>query len=386
MDFSWTEEQLAYKQRVIDLARDDLLLEAEIDAEEPRRKVVPFPMHAWKKCADFGIQGLCIPAEYGGQGKDSLSAVLALEGFGYACHDLGLSYALSAQMWSLQPALLHFGSEAQKQQYLAPLCRAEKMGAFAMTEPGAGSDTSTLNTIAEKKDGTYVINGAKEFVTFGPSADFAVVFAATNPEQGRWGISAFIVERGTAGFDQSEALAKLGLHNVPLGEFTFTDCVVKESQRLGPEGVGMSLFAKVMESERAYILAPHVGIMQRQLEQAVAFAKQRKQFGQAIGKNQSVANRLVDMKMRMELAKLLLYKTAWLDASDQPAQMEATLTKLHLSESLVASSLDLIRTFGARGYMEKYGLHCNLADSVGGLIYGGTADIQRVVIARLLGL
>ncbi|MGI9286608.1 MAG: acyl-CoA dehydrogenase family protein [Pseudomonadales bacterium] len=386
MDFSWTEEQLAYKQRVIDFTRNELLLNVERDAVEPHGEVLPFPLHAWKQCADFGIQGLCIPVEYGGQGKDSLSAVLALEGFGYACHDLGLSYSLSAQMWSLQPALLHFGSEAQKQQYLTPLCRAEKMGAFAMTEPGTGSDTSTLKTTAEKKGGTYIINGTKEFVTFGPSADFAVVFAATNPEQGRWGISAFIVQRGTAGFEQSDALPKLGLHNVPLGEFTFTDCIVDESQRLGPEGVGMSLFAKVMEAERAYILAPHLGIMQRQLEQALAFAKERKQFGQSIGKNQSVSNRLVDMKMRLELAKLLAYKTAWLDATDQPTQMEASLTKLHVGESLVASSLDLIRTFGARGYMKKYGVHSDLTDSVGGLIYGGTADIQRVVIARLLGL
>lgn len=382
MDFSWSDEQLAYQQQVIRFASDELLL----DDQHSSQIIQPFPRRAWQQCAEFGIQGLCIPREFGGQNKDILTAVLALEGFGYACKDMGLSYSLAAQMWSLQPALLHFGSAEQKQRYLTPLCRAEKIGAFAMTEPGTGSDTSTLSTRAEKRGKSYVINGVKQCVTFGPDADFAVVFASTNPEQGRWGVSAFIVDRGTEGYEQGDALAKLGLHSAPLGELTFTNCVVADSQRLGPEGAGMSMFAKVMESERAYILTPHLGIMQRQLEQAIAYARERKQFGRPVGKNQSVSNRLVDMKLRLEMAKLMTYKTAWLHSSGQPAPMEASMTKLHLGESLLQSSLDLIRTFGARGYLHEYGVHSDLPDSIGGLFYGGTADIQRVVIARLLGL
>ena len=377
MDFSWTDEQTAFKNSVVQFAQNDL----EIDPDS-----TGFPVEAWKRCANFGVQGFNVPKQYGGQGLDILTTVLALEGFGYGCPDPGLSYAISAQMWSLQPALIHFGSEQQKQHYLSALCRAELIGAFAMTEPENGSDTANLKTVAKKNGDTYTINGAKEFVTFGPLADFALIFATTNPEHGAWGISAFLIDKDTPGFEQSGPSAKFGLHSTPLGEFSFNQCKVHESQRLGPEGVGMSLFAKVMEGERGYILTPHLGAMERQLEHAVAFAKKRRQFGQSIGKNQSVSNRLVDMKLRLELAKLMVYKTAWLDHTGQSLQMEAPLTKLCLSEFYVISSLDSIRTYGARGFLKKYDVGGDLMDAVGSLIYGGTADIQRVVIARLLGL
>jgi len=377
MDFSWTPKQSELRESVVGFAQNDLA------AEAPQGQ---FAAAAWKRCADFGIQGFNIPKAYGGWGLDMLSTVYAMEGFGYGCPDPAFSYALSAQMWSLQPALQHFGSEKQKQEYLLPLCRAELMGSFAMTEPESGSNTANLKTLATKKLDTYVITGTKEFVTFGPLADFALIFASTNPGHGAWGTSAFLIDKGTPGFVQSEALEKFGLHSTPLGKFELDHCEIHESQRLGPEGVGMSIFSKVMESERAYILTPHLGAMERQLEQTITFVKDRQQGGVSIGKYQSVSNRIVDMKLRLELAKMMLYKTAWLQDTGQSLQIEAPLTKLCLSESFVSSSLDSIRTFGARGFMQKYSVGGDLMDAVGSLIYGGTADIQRMVIARLLGL
>ena len=381
MDFSWTDEQLAFQQKVRDFA--DEHLNKDTLGENERGD---FSWEKWRACAEFGIQGLHVPVEYGGSGRDILSTLLAMEGLGYACRENGFPYAINSQMWSLQPALLKFGNEDQKKKYLPPLCRGEWIGAFGITEAETGSDSYSMQTSAVKCDGGYVINGHKSYITNAPNAEFAVIFAVTDPSQGRWGISAFIVENGTQGFTRSAVRSKMGLRTAHMGDLSLEDCFVEESQRLGAEGAGMSMFTTAMESERGYVFASQLGRQQRQLEESIEYARKREAFGQPIGKFQSVANRIVDMKLRLETARLLLYKLAWLDDNGKSLSIDASLAKLQLSETFVDSSMDAIRVQGVRGYLSEFEVERDLRDGIGGLIYSGTSDIQRVIVARLLGL
>jgi len=381
MDFSWTDEELSIRSEVIKFAQKEL----NNDLVE-REKKGEFSRENWQKCARFGIQGLPVPETYGGAGADILTTILTMESLGYGCRDNGLIFALNAQMWSVQLPILNFGSEAQKQKYLPRLCNGELIGAHGMTESESGSDAYNLHTRAVRHGEGYLLNGTKVFVTNAPVADLALVFAITEPKLGQWGITAFIVEKGTSGFSVTRDLDKMGLRTAALGELVLQDCYLPAENRLGPEGAGVALFSGAMESERAYILAGHVGAMERQLETCVLYARERRQFGQSIGKFQAVANRIADMKVRLETARLMLYKVAWLKKIGKPAAMEAAIAKLYLSECFTQSSQDAIRVHGGYGYMTEFEIERDLRDAIGGTIYSGTSDIQRVVIARWLGL
>jgi len=381
MDFSWTEEQLDFKNAVIEFAQKELnkgLIERDKEGE--------LSLENWHKCAQFGILGLAIPEEYGGSGADILTTMLVMEGLGYGCQDNGLIFAMNAQMWSVQHPILVFGSEAQKQKYLPDLCSGRLIGAHAMSEPDSGSDAYSLHTRAKRVTEGYVLNGTKMFVTNAPIANMAVVFATVDPNKGIGGVTAFLVDEGTPGLKLSRNIEKMGLRTSPMGEVILEDCFVPIESRLGAEGAGSSIFNSSMEWERSCILGSHVGAMERQLEACIRYARERRQFGQAIGKFQSVANRVADMKVRLETARLLLYKVAWLKQMGKSAIMEAALAKLYLSECFVQSSLDAIRTYGGYGYTTEFEVERDLRDAIGGTLYSGTSDIQRVIIARWLGL
>jgi alkylation response protein AidB-like acyl-CoA dehydrogenase len=255
-----------------------------------------------------------------------------------------------------------------------------------MSEPDSGSDAFSLRTRAVKVDGGYVLNGSKMFVTNGPVADMAVVFANIDPEKGRWGVTAFLIDYDTPGFSVSKEIEKMGLRTSPMSELILQDCFIPDDQRLGPEGAGGSVFNSSMEWERSCILATHVGAMERQFEDAVRYARDRRQFGQSIGKFQSVSNRIADMKVRLETARLILYKVAWLKKEGKSAVMEAAIAKLFLSEAFVSSSEDAMRIRGGYGYMTEFEVERDLRDAYGGVFYSGTSDIQRQIIARLAGL
>ena len=381
MNFTWNDEQLARKAAAIAFAEANLN-ENLID----RNREGIWSWEAWRKCADYGLLGLVVPQAYGGSEEDIMTAILIMEGIGYGCKENALPFALNSHMWSVQPAIQKFGSEAQKEKYLPKLVKGEWIGAFGITEVETGSDSYALQTQAKKVDGGYVLNGSKAYITFAPICELCVVFATTNPNLGRWGISAFVVERGTPGFSTPPVEEKMGLRTTPFGKLVFEDCFIPEENRLAPEGAGVSIFTTAMESERSYIFASQLGRMERQLEENITFARQRKAFGQSIGKFQSISNRIVDMKMRLETARLLLYKVAWLEQQGKPLLMDAAMAKLHLSEMFVESSLDAVRIHGAQGYATEFEIERDLRDSVGGLIYSGTSDIQRNIIARLMGL
>jgi alkylation response protein AidB-like acyl-CoA dehydrogenase len=381
IDLSWTDEQLAFKKAVIDFAQKELstgLLERDRAGELSREH--------WLKCAQFGLLGLAIPEAYGGSGVDVLTAMLVMEGLGYGCRDNGLIFAMNAQMWSVQHPILTFGTDEQKQKYLPRFCSGEIIGAHGMSEPDSGSDAYSLRTTARRVTDGYVLNGTKTFVTNAPLAQVALVFATVDKSKGFGGITAFLVETGTPGFSVGRPIDKMGLRTSPMGELVFEDCFLPAENRLGREGAGSSIFNDSMEWERSCILGSHVGAMERQLELCIRYARERRQFNQPIGKFQSVSNRIADMKLRLETARLLLYKVAWLKKAGKPAIMEAALAKLYLSESFVQSSLDAIRTMGGYGYMSEFEVERDLRDAIGGTIYSGTSDVQRVIIARFLGL
>ncbi len=381
MDFSWTAEQLEFRQAIVEFGRkalqDDLIR---------RDKGAEFSHELWRRCAEFGIQGLPFPEQYGGGGSDILTTMLAMEALGYACRDNGLLFGLAAQMWSVQMPIFRFGTEAQKQKYLPKLNSGEWIGAHGMSEPDSGSDAFSLRTLAEPRGDHYLLNGTKTFVSEAPVADLFLVFATIDPHKGVLGLTGFLIERGLPGFQVGKPIEKMGLKTSPMAELIFEDCRVPAENRLGREGRGATVFNDSMEWERGCILACYLGAMERQLEACVAYAKERRQFGKPIAEFQSVSNRLVDMKVRLETSRLLLYKGAWVKQANGTAGADTAIAKLYLSEAWVRSCLDAVQIHGGYGFTTEYEVERDLRDSIGSTLYSGTSEIQRNLIARSLGL
>ena len=381
MDFSLSTEQRELMEAATTFARRELNQDLA-----KRDDTGEFPREAWQACAKFGIQGLPVPAELGGAGSDVLTTTLVMEALGYGCRDNGLLFSLNAQMWSVELPLVIFGSAAQQQAYLPGLMTGEVIGGHAMTEPESGSDALHMRARAERRDGYYLLNGAKQYITNAPVADVLLVYAGAADRPGLAGLSAFLVEAGTPGLVISSGFEKMGLRTSPMGEITLTDCHVPAENRLGPEGAGMAIFNSSMEWERSCLFASAVGAMRRQLDSCVDYATSREQFGQPIGKFQAVAGKLADMYVRLEAARLLVYRVAWLKQQGRSAPAEAAAAKLFTSEAWVHSSRDAIQAHGAFGYLKEAGIERDLRDALAGTIYSGTSEIQRVILARMLGL
>jgi len=381
MDFSWTNEQKELLDAIEQFGRDEL--DSEL-IENDRDRV--FDHEGWKKCGKFGVMGMPVPAEYGGLGLDPVTTVAALERLGYACRDNGLIFSINAHMWTVNMPLVSFGTSDQKARYLQRLCSGELIGANATSEPGSGSDAYSLRTTAEKRGDVYVLNGSKTWVTNGPIADLIVVYATVDPSKGARGVSAFLVEKGTPGLTVSKKLEKMGLRTSPMAELYLDHCEVAASNRLGKEGAGTNLFTHAMIWERGCILAGAVGSMRRLLESCLRYARERKQFGQPIGKFQLVASKIVDMKMRLDSSRQLLYHGAWVRSQGKPGILEAAMAKLHISEAWVRCCEDALQIHGGAGYMVDYEIEREMRDALASRIYSGTSEIQRTIIAGMLGL
>jgi alkylation response protein AidB-like acyl-CoA dehydrogenase len=260
------------------------------------------------------------------------------------------------------------------------------IAAHAMSEPGSGSDAFSLTTTATPTADGYRLNGSKTFVTNAPLADLFVVFARTPGTEGFSGLTGFLIDAGTPGLSVGPPFEKMGLHSSRMAEVFLDDCEVPASTLLGRKGGGMPVFAAAMEQERSMILASTIGTMERDLDRSVAHARDRRQFGQPIGKFQAVSHRLVEMKLRLETARLLLYRLGWLLDHDRSSALDSSLVKLHLGESFVASTLDALQIHGGYGYMAEYGLESDVRDALASRIYSGTSDIQRNLAARHMGL
>jgi alkylation response protein AidB-like acyl-CoA dehydrogenase len=375
MDFSLTEDQRALRESATQLARTHLASEQS-----------EFSRERWQRCADFGVQGWPLPEQFGGSGADVLTTMLGMEALGYGGADQGLLFSLHAHMWAVEMPILAFGTDEQKQRFLPQLCDGRFVGAHGMSEPDSGSDAFALRARAERRGDRYVLNGTKTFVTNAPAADLLLVFATVNPKRAMWGITAFLIERDRPGLSIGTPFAKMGLSASPMAEVALQDCEIPVENRLGREGQGATLFNHSMGWERACILASTVGAMERQLEICIEYAKTRHQFGRPIGSFQLVASKLADMKLRLETSRLLLYRSAWSQSEGGMTALEAAMVKLHISEAAVQSALDAIQIHGGYGYMKEYGVERALRDAVGGRLYSGTSEIQRIIIARSLGL
>lgn len=381
MDFDRSEAQNRLRERVIEFCQAELA-----DDVVARDAASDFPHEAWRACAAFGIQGLPVPTHYGGGDADPLTFTIAMEALGYGCSDGGLLFALGAQICSVEAPILRFGTEHQKARFLPGLCDGSILGAHAMSEPASGSDAFSLATTAERSGDDYVLNGSKRFVTMASLAHVIVVFAKTRPAAGFAGVSVFLVDPSSPGLDIGPAVSKMGLRSVPFCELSFNDCRVPADCMLGRPGAGFAIFNHSMEWERSHIFAGPVGAMHRQLERTIAYANERRQFGEAISNYQAVSHRIVDIEMRLRIARLLLYELAWLRSQGRSVAIESSVVKLWLSESFLSSSLDALFVHGGIGYMSDSGLERDVRDAVGGCIYSGTSDIQRNLIASRLGL
>jgi alkylation response protein AidB-like acyl-CoA dehydrogenase len=381
MDFAPTPDQQALCDSVLRFGKEKLGARA---ADHDRNAT--FDEEGWKACADFGALGWPLPKEYGGGGLDPLTAVMAYEALGYACADNGLMFAINNHLFACAVYIADHGTEEQRRRWLPGLCDGSLVGAHALSEPEAGSDMLSLRTTAVRDADRYVLNGTKKFISNGPRADLFIVFARTSdsgaPQQG---LSAFLVPARTPGLSVRD-IPKAGLRGTLMGEITFDACVLGPDQLLGSEGAGYRLFTATMEWERGFMFASQVGVLSRLLDRCVEYAAGRRQFGKAIGSFQSVSNKIADMRVRLELARLMLYKVGWLRAQGRFAMHEASMLKLYVSESLKATALDAMQIHGARGYTEELGIEREVRDVLAGTIYGGTSDIQRSIIAGLLGL
>lgn len=386
MEQQWTSVELTEAQQelqdaAIKFARAEL---AEDMVRRDREEC--FSREAWRKCGAFGVLGMPVPAEFGGTAHGLTELLAVMEGLGYGARDQGLLFSINAHLWTNSIPLLRYGTEEQKRRYLPRLSSGELIGANAASEPDAGSDIFSMRTRAEKRGNCYVLNGTKMFVTNAPVADLIVAYATLDPGLGPMGITAFLVERTAPGVSISRPLEKMGLRTSPMAEVIFDGCTIPAANRLGREGRGVEVFECSMEWERGCILANCLGVMRRQLEESIAYARSRRQFGKPIGKYQSVANRIVDMKLRLDTCRPLVYRIGRLKDRNRPAMLEAAVAKLYVSECFVQSSLDAIQIRGGYGYMTEQQVERDLRDAVGGTLYSGTSEIQRNIIAKCLGL
>jgi alkylation response protein AidB-like acyl-CoA dehydrogenase len=346
----------------------------------------PFSLADRRRCGDFGLFGLSIPVEFGGGGLGALATAHVIEAFGRRCSNGGLLFSAAAHLFACAMPISEYGEIEVKRSLLPNLARGDFLGANAITESEAGSDVASLRTTAVRDGDEYIINGTKSYVTNGPIADVLLTYAVTHARGGFFGLSAFAIDRRTPGVVTGKPFPKVGLHAAPTSQVYFENCRVPASRRLGEEGQGMAIFQASMSWERGCLFAAYLGAMERDLTTAVTFARERTQFGRPIGKNQAVAHRIADMKVRLEAARLLLYRSCWLKDEGRESVLDISLAKLAVSEAAVQSGMDLIRIHGSLGISTESRLADSLFNALPSTIFSGTSEIQRDLISGSLGL
>jgi len=382
VDFALSDEQRLLRDEIVRLARRELSPGAR-----QRDRTGAFSRELWGRCAEMGLLGLPVPTEYGGAGLDPVSTAIALEALGYGCEDGGLVFSLCAHLLACVVPIWLEGSEEQKHRLLPGLCDGSRIAVNAMSEPDSGSDAFAMATRAEPDGDGFRLSGTKTFCSNAPIANLALVYAVTDPDKGyHGGITAFLIEADSPGFKVGQTFEKMGLRTSPIGEVVLDDIRIQSHNILGEVGAGATIFVQSMEWERTLIGACHVGAMQRLLERSIEYARYRTASGQSIGKFQAVSHRIVEMKIRLDAARLLVQHAAWRLGRFRDVAVDASVAKIFVSESLVETALGAVRTLGGYGFMAEYDVERTLRDAVGGLLYSGTNDIQRNVIARWLGL
>ncbi len=377
MDFELGEEQ----QMVRETTRAFVEREVKPVASRLDREAI-YPSELVKRLSELGLMGIVVPQEFGGSGMDLLSCVVAMEEISKAWASLAV--AMSVQNSLVCAPIARFGSAAQKKKYLSSLARGERLGCYALTEPGSGSDAGSIQTRAKRVDDDFVLNGNKIFTTNGNRADLAIVYAVTDPAKGKKGISAFIVEKNSPGFVVGKLEDKLGLRSSDTASLLFEDCRVPGENLLGTEGEGFTIALVTLDGGRIGIAAQALGIAQGCLEESVAYAQQRRQFGRAIAEFEAIQWMLADMATEIDAARLLTYRAAWLAEQGRTFTKEAAMAKLFASEAANRAAYKAIQIFGGYGYTKEFAVERFFRDARITTIYEGTSEIQRLVIARRL--
>ena len=377
MDFHFNEEQHMMRRMVRDFAEKEIAPFIPVMEETEQ-----FPRHIVKKMGEMGLMGIPVPEEWGGVGADFVSYILAINEISKVSATLGVILSVHTSVGT--NPILHFGTQEQKQAYVAKLATGEFLGAFALTEPHAGSDASSLRTTAVRKDDAYVLNGNKVFITNGGEADTYIAFAVTDPGKGAKGISAFIVEKDTPGLVVGKKEKKMGLHGSNTTELIFENAIVPAANLLGQEGEGFTIAMANLDKGRIGIAAQALGIAEAALQYATEYARERKQFGQPIGKIQAVGFKLADMATKAEAARLLVYRAAWLCSQGLPCTKEASMAKLFASDAAMKLATEAVQIFGGYGYTREYPVERLFRDAKITQIYEGTNEIQHLVITKQL--
>ncbi|QSO51042.1 acyl-CoA dehydrogenase [Alicyclobacillus curvatus] len=361
------------------LVRDFANREVAPGAAE-RDEAEHFDRALFDKMAEIGLTGIPWPEEYGGAGMDFLAYVIAVEELSRVCASTGV--VLSAHTSLAGWPIYKFGTEEQKQKYLRKLAEGEWLGAYALTEPGSGSDSGAMRTTAKREGDHYVLNGTKVFITNGGAADVYVVFALTEPEKKTRGVTAFIVEKGMPGFSIGKKEKKMGIRASTTVELVFEDCIVPAENRLGEEGFGFKIAMMTLDGGRNGIAAQAVGIAQGAFEQARDYALQREQFGKPIADLQAIQFKLADMATKIEASRLLTYQAAWLESEGLPYGKASAMSKVFASDSAMEVTTEAVQVFGGYGFIREYPVERMMRDAKITQIYEGTNEIQRLVIAR----
>ncbi len=375
MNLELTEEQRMIRETVREFAQAEVAPRAR-DVDETSR----FPRENFERMAELGLMGLPIPEQYGGAGADTVSYALAVEEISAACGSTGLTYAAHVSL--VCSPLYYFGTEAQKQEYLVPLAQGAHFGAFALTEPQSGSDAAGLRTTAVREGDDWVINGQKMWITSGAIADTLIVAAVTDPERGAHGVSNMIVEKGTPGFTAGKNEPKMGLKGSITSQLFFENCRVPAENVLGDPTEGFVQFMKTLDGGRISIGAMALGLGRAALEAAIAYAKERRAFGQSIANFQAIQWMIADSSTELAAARLLLYQAAALKDAGKRFTKEAAMAKLFASEAAERACFRAIQIHGGYGYSREYPVERYYRDNRLTEIGEGTSEIQRLVIAR----
>jgi butyryl-CoA dehydrogenase len=375
MDFELTDEQQLIRDAVREFAETEVTpIAAELDRDHR------FPYELLPKLAEMNLMGMPYPEKAGGAGADYVSYVIAIEEISRACASTGI--IISAHTSLATWPIFKFGTEAQKDQYLQDMASGRRLGAFALTEPGAGTDAGAGTATATLRADGYALNGSKMFITNAPFADVYVVFAKTDPERGARGMSAFIVEKDTPGFSVGEAEHKLGIRGSSTPPIYFADCRIGKEALLGGEGDGFKIAMQTLDGGRIGVSAQALGIAQAALDAAIAYAKERVQFGKPIATLQAIQWMIADMALEVDAARLLVYRAASCVDNGRPYSTEGAMAKLFASETATRVAGKAIQIHGGYGYTESYPVERNYRDAKITELYEGTSEVQRMVIAR----
>ncbi|MEA3470784.1 MAG: acyl-CoA dehydrogenase family protein [Thermodesulfobacteriota bacterium] len=380
MDFTLTDEQKMFRDTVYRYGKEEiepLCEEADLKGE--------FSFEIWKKLADMGLLGLPFPEELGGAGADVVTCCLAGEALGHAGVDGGSLLAWGAHTYLCACNIYNFGNEAQKKKYVPKLASGEWIGCMGLTEPGAGSDAASIRMTAVKKGDKYVLNGSKTFITNAPVANVIVVFASIDRAKKHEGITAFIVEKGTPGLSTGQPFHKMGCKCSSTAEVFFEDCEIPEENLLGGEGGGWMIALSGVEWDRSTLLSPFLGASIYSLELCARYANERYQFNRPIRKFQAIQRRIADMKVFMEAVKLAVYRVASSKDNGQMLNpMQAAVNKVYAGDVGFEMASEAVQIFGGYGFMHEYPVERNFRDAKLAAIGGGTSDIMRMIVSRIM--